>query len=107
MALADLLATMERQDAVTPEPPCNEDRVTAKPLPIPPCTHVTPVTPQSSNDGQHYVVKAHDGINRAAVILSVAIRGKATCELRIPKSRYDAFALMELIEKHTTRETLQ
>jgi hypothetical protein len=41
------------------------------------------------------------------VILTLAIRGKAACELRIPKSRYDAFVLLDLIEKHTTRETLQ
>lgn len=37
-----------------------------------------------------------------AVILTLAIRGKGACELRIPKSRYDAFALLELIEQHTT-----
>ena len=42
-----------------------------------------------------------------AVILTLAIRGKGACELRIPKSRCDAFALLELIEEHTRRETLQ
>lgn len=57
--------------------------------------------------GLHYAVEAHEGIEPEAVILTVAIRGKAACDLRIPKSRYDAFALMELIEQHTTRETLQ
>jgi hypothetical protein len=57
--------------------------------------------------GLRYAVEVHDGIEPEAVILTVAIRGKAACELRIPKSRYDAFALMELIEQHTTRETLQ
>ncbi len=54
-----------------------------------------------------YVIEAHDDVVLESVILSLEIRGKAACELRIPRSRYDAFALMELIEKHTMRETLQ
>ncbi len=49
MALADLLATMERRAAVTPETPCNPDGVTAKPLQHKACTPVTPVTLQKSN----------------------------------------------------------
>lgn len=57
--------------------------------------------------GLRYAMEAHDGIEPDAVILTLAIRDKAACELRIPKSRYDALALLELIEKHTTRETLQ
>jgi len=57
--------------------------------------------------GLRYAMEAHDGIEPDAVILTLAIRDKAACELRIPKSRYDAFALLELIEKHTTPETLQ
>jgi len=59
------------------------------------------------NPGLIYAMTAHDDIEPDAVILTLAIRDKAACELRIPKSRYDAFALLELIEKHTTRETLQ
>jgi hypothetical protein len=35
------------------------------------------------------------------VILALAIRGKGTCEVRIPKSRYDGIALLEFIEKRT------
>lgn len=54
-----------------------------------------------------FAAEAHDDIDPTAVILTVAIRDKGACELRIPKSRYDAFSLLELIEKHTTRETLQ
>jgi len=54
-----------------------------------------------------YAMEVHDDAEPEAVILTLAIRGKGACELRIPKSRYDAFALLELIEKHTTRETLQ
>jgi hypothetical protein len=36
-----------------------------------------------------------------AVILAVAIRDKAACELEIPKDKYDGMALLELIERHT------
>ena len=54
-----------------------------------------------------YAIEVRDDVDHDAVILTLAIRDKAACELRIPKSRYDAFALLELIEKHTTRETLQ
>ncbi|MCK9381957.1 MAG: hypothetical protein M0P95_12965 [Sulfuritalea sp.] len=57
--------------------------------------------------GLRYAMEAHDDVDLESVILTLAIRGKTACELRIPKSRYDAFALLELIEKHTTRETLQ
>ncbi len=32
-------------------------------------------------------------------IVTIAVRGKATCELRMPQDRYDGFALMELLAK--------
>lgn len=54
-----------------------------------------------------YAMETHLDADPETVILTLAIRGKGACELRIPKSCYDAFALLELIEKHTTRETLQ
>ncbi len=36
-----------------------------------------------------------------AVILALALRGKGTCELRIRRDRYDAFAVLELLEQLT------
>jgi hypothetical protein len=33
-------------------------------------------------------------------ILTLAIRGKATCELHIPREKYDGVLLLDLIEKH-------
>lgn len=57
--------------------------------------------------GLRYAMETHNNAEPEAVILTLAIRGKGACELRIPKSRYDGIALLELIEKHTTRETLQ
>lgn len=57
--------------------------------------------------GLRYAIEAHDDVDLESVILTLAIRDKAVCELRIPKSRYDGFALLELIEKHTTKATMQ
>lgn len=34
------------------------------------------------------------------VILALAIRGQASCELRIPRDLYDPFLLLDLIERH-------
>jgi hypothetical protein len=36
-----------------------------------------------------------------AVIVALAIRGRATCELLIPRDRYDGALLMDLIERHS------
>lgn len=60
-----------------------------------------------SDHGLRYAMETHDNAEPEAVILTLAIRGKGACELHIPKSRYDAIALLELIEKYTTQETLQ
>jgi hypothetical protein len=54
-----------------------------------------------------YAMEVHDDVDLESIILTLAIRDKAACELRIPKSRHDAFALLELIEKHTTLATAQ
>jgi hypothetical protein len=60
-----------------------------------------------TNPALRYAVDTHADIDGEEVILSVAIRGKGACEVRIPKSRYDGFRVLEAIEKHTRRETLQ
>jgi hypothetical protein len=54
-----------------------------------------------------YAMEVCDDVDLESVILTLAIRDKAAYEIRIPKSRYDAFALLELIEKHTTPVTVQ
>ncbi|MBI4191556.1 MAG: hypothetical protein HY525_13585 [Betaproteobacteria bacterium] len=36
-----------------------------------------------------------------AVILALAIRGVGTCELRIPREKYDGVLLLDLIERHS------
>ena len=60
-----------------------------------------------SDPGLRVCVETHDNAEPEAVILTLAIRGKGACELRIPKSRYEGIALLELIEKHTKQETWQ
>jgi len=65
------------------------------------------VTKLERDNGLRYTMETHSDIDPDMVILTVAIQGKGACELRIPKSRYEAFAILELIEKHTNRETLQ
>lgn len=51
--------------------------------------------------GLRYAVEAHIDVDPDAVILTLAIRDKAACELRIPRDKYDPFLLLELIERHS------
>ena len=50
-------------------------------------------------DARHAVLTADDG--NGPVILAIAIRGAATAEFEIERSRYDGMLLLELIERHT------
>lgn len=47
-----------------------------------------------------YAVLTDTQADPEAVLLTLAIRGRATCELRIPRDRYDPFLLLDLIERH-------
>jgi hypothetical protein len=49
----------------------------------------------------HAFVTADDG-DPDYVHVVVAIRNKATCKLRIPKSKYGGPAMLEWIEQHTS-----
>src|SRR5262245_58772593 len=42
-----------------------------------------------------------------AVLLTFAIRGKATCELRIPRAKYDGFLLLDLVRRHSGTVSLR
>lgn len=55
----------------------------------------------AENPTARYAVLTHDTGDPEAVILVLAIRGRATCELRIPRDRYDPFLLLDLIERHS------
>ena len=55
------------------------------------------------NPGIRYAIEVVDA-NTDPVIVSVGIRNLATFEMNIPQVFYDAFELLELIEKHTGDE---
>ena len=52
------------------------------------------------NPGVRYAALTDTRADPDAVLLTLAIRGRATCELRIPKAKYDPFLLLDLIERH-------
>ena len=49
-----------------------------------------------------YAVVTDTETEPEAVILALAIRDIGTCELRIPRARFDPFLLLELVERHRT-----
>ena len=55
------------------------------------------------NLGIRYAIEVADA-NTDPVIVSIGIRNVATFEMNIPQAYYDAFALLELIEKQTGDE---
>jgi len=54
----------------------------------------------ANNPAARYAVLAHDDHDSDAVLLTLAIRDRVTCELRIPKNRYDPILLLDLIERY-------
>ena len=53
-----------------------------------------------ANPTARYALVTDTQANPEAVILTLAIRGRATCEFRIPPEKYDPFLLLHLIEQH-------
>jgi len=127
MALDALLSRLEGR-AVTPVTAGAIADVTPKPAPMLVCTPVTPVTAENDDTadkatgeplpdpamearrrrvvamldkqpGNRYAVVV-DNPETDPVILALAIRDKGTCELRIPREKYDPFLLLDLIERH-------
>ena len=116
MGLDNLLATLEKRGSVTPVTPVTLDDVTPKPASMLACTPVTPVTCEktiTANEVDKRSMRALAMLDRCTskraifntvvgdeVILTVAIRGLGTCELAIPKAKFDPWRLLELIERH-------
>ena len=127
MGLDNLLATLAKRDSVTSITPCYPQEVTAKAALIKACTFVTPVTPEKTTTAiakpetlqckqrearRQKVITMLDvapDTQRAIytdtvsephnVIVAVAMRHIATCEMVIPKAKYDAWRLLVLIER--------
>jgi hypothetical protein len=53
------------------------------------------------NPNKQRAVYADTESDQDNVILTIAVRHLATCEMLIPKDRYDPFRLLELIEQYT------
>ena len=49
---------------------------------------------------ERYAVVTDSKSDPDAVIVVLAIRGRATCELHIPRDKYDGVLLLDLIERH-------
>jgi ABC-type amino acid transport substrate-binding protein len=47
-----------------------------------------------------YAVATYTAIDPEFVLLTLAIRDRAVCELLIPRDRYDGTLLLDLIERH-------
>ena len=54
----------------------------------------------AENRGITYAALTDSKSDPHAVLLTLAIRGRATCEMRIPRDKYDPFLLLTLIERH-------
>lgn len=50
--------------------------------------------------GIRCAVLTDDQADPDAVILAIAIRGVATCEVRVPREKYQPFLLLDLIERY-------
>jgi hypothetical protein len=54
----------------------------------------------AENLGITHALTSDDETDPEYVIITLAIRGKATCDLRIPKARYDGLKVLDLIEQY-------
>ena len=50
--------------------------------------------------GATYAVLTDTEADPEEVIVALTIRGRATCEIRIPRDKYDGTLLLDLIERH-------
>ena len=47
-----------------------------------------------------YALVTDEGADPEVVILVLAIRGQATCELRVPRAKWDGVLFLDLLERH-------
>ncbi len=57
--------------------------------------------------GITYAITSDTEAEQDAVIITLAIRDKGTCELRIPKERYDGLAILQIIEAQTGKQDVK
>lgn len=80
----------------------NPQKLAANPLPDPAAEarRQRVLAMLAERPGIRYAVITDTVADSEAVLLTLAIRGRATCELRIPREKYDPFLLLTLIERH-------
>jgi len=54
----------------------------------------------AANPGMRYAMTTDIDADPETVILTLVIRGKATCELRIPKAKYCPILLLDLLNRY-------
>jgi hypothetical protein len=54
---------------------------------------------EASPDAGHVVLTDTEA-DPASVIVALAIRGRATCELSIPRERWDGVLFLDLLDRH-------
>ena len=54
----------------------------------------------AANPSARYAVVTDSECDSERMLLTLAIRGRATCELHIPRANYDPFRLLDFIERH-------
>ena len=59
----------------------------------------------AANPGITHAIASNIEIEPDAVIITVSIRDKATCELTISKDRYDGLAILQMIEEQNRDRT--
>lgn len=56
----------------------------------------------AAHPGVTYAIVTDDECAPDFVVLTLAIRGKATAELQIPKAKYNGLAILQLIDQHAS-----
>ena len=55
----------------------------------------------ANEPGSIYALTSDTEAEPDAVIITLTIRDRAICELKIPKDRYDGLAMLQMIKKQT------
>ncbi len=99
------LLNIARAAAVVSQPGAPEE-TDALPDPAAEARHQRVLAMLADRQSVRYAVLTDTEADPEAVILALGIRGAmpdggiVTCELRIPRAKYDPFLLLDLIERH-------
>ena len=91
--------------AATAENDDTAGKATSEPLPEPAieARRQRVLTMLAERPGVRYAVLSDTKADQNTVMLALAILGVGTCELRIPRAKFDPFVLLDLIDWHGVR----